>query len=111
MIKVMFRKANEKYPKLYRVISCMSSISGGGGRQEKIFGVCMGVSRIYPKQQQWDAMGIPVIPDIETVWINDYGDITQVTYNSRDYDFKKEHDAEMFYNAIRTELALEELEG
>jgi hypothetical protein len=45
----------------------------------------------------------------ELAWINDYGDITEVKYNGRTYDFKKEHDAEMFYNAIETELALEKL--
>lgn len=47
----------------------------------------------------------------ELVWINDYGDITEVKYNGRTYDFKKEHDAEMFYNAIETELALDNLNG
>lgn len=106
MIKVMFRKKNEKIPKLYQVFKCSSSVEGGGGRPERVFGVCMTVRRIYPKPW-WNGHSKP--PETELVWINDYGDITEVKYNSRDYDFKKEHDAEMFYNAIETELALDEL--
>lgn len=39
MIKVMFRKKNEKIPKLYQVFACSSSVEGGGGRAERIFGV------------------------------------------------------------------------
>lgn len=38
----------------------------------------------------------PPSPGIRRVWINDYGDITEVKYNGRTYDFKKKHDAEMF---------------
>lgn len=106
MIKVMFRKKNEKIPKLYQVFACSSSVEGGGGRAERIFGVCLNVKRIYPKPI-WDGKSEP--PGIHLVWINDYGDITEVKYNGRTYDFKKEHDAEMFYNAIETELTLEEL--
>lgn len=106
MIKVMFRKKNEKIPKLYQVFECSSSVEGGGGRAERIFGVCLSVKRIYPKPI-WNGISDP--PGIKLVWINDYGDITEVKYNGRTYNFKKEHDAEMFYNAIETELALEEL--
>ena len=106
MIKVMFRTKYEKIPKLYQVFDCSSSVEGGGGRPERIFGVCLNVKRIYPKPI-WDGKSDP--SGIRHAWINDYGDITEVTYNGRIYDFKKEHDAEMFYNAIKTELALEEL--
>jgi hypothetical protein len=106
MIKVMFRTKYEKIPKLYQVFDCFSSIEGGGGRPERIFGVCLNVKRIYPKPI-WDGISDP--PGISQAWINDYGDITEVKYNGRTYDFKKEHDAEMFYNAIETELALEKL--
>ena len=110
MIKVMFKKKFEKIPKLYQVFECTSSVEGGRGKAERIFGVCLSVKRIYPKQK-WDGMSDPPgIPfGIRQAWINDYGDITEVKYNGRTYDFKKEHDAEMFYNAIKTELALEEL--
>jgi hypothetical protein len=106
MIKVMFRTKYEKIPKLYQVIDCSSSVEGGGGRKERIFGVCLSVKRIYPKPK-WDGKSDP--SEIRQAWINDYGDITEVKYNGRTYDFKKEHDAEMFYNAIETELALEKL--
>lgn len=106
MIKVKFRTKYEKIPKLYQVFYCSSSVEGGGGRPERIFGVCLSVKRIYPKPI-WDGKSDP--QGIRHAWINDYGDITEVTYNGRTYDFKKEHDAEMFYNAIETELALEEL--
>lgn len=106
MIKVMFRMKYEKIPKLYQVFDCSSSVEGGGGRPERIFGVCLNVKRIYPKPK-WDGKLDP--SGIRQAWINDYGDITEVKYNGRTYDFKKEHDAEMFYNAIETELALEEL--
>ena len=106
MIKVKFRTKYEKIPKLYQVFDCTSSVEGGGGRAERIFGVCLRVKRIYPKPK-WD--GISKLSEFRQAWINDYGDITEVTYNGRTYDFKKEHDAEMFYNAIETELALEKL--
>lgn len=106
MIKVMLRTKYEKIPKLYQVFECSSSVEGGGGRAERIFGVCLSVKRIYPKPI-WDGKSDP--PGINLVWINDYGDITEIKYNGRMYDFKKEHDAEMFYNAINTELALEKL--
>ena len=106
MIKVKFRTKYEKIPKLYQVFACSSSVEGGRGRSERIFGVCLNVKRIYPKPI-WDGKSDP--PGIRQAWINDYGDITEVMYNGRTYDFKKEHDAEMFYNAIETELALEEL--
>lgn len=106
MIKVMFRTKYEKIPKLYQVFGCSSSVEGGGGRPERIFGVDLTVKRIYPKPI-WDGKSDP--PGIRHAWINDYGDITEVKYNGRTYDFKKEHDAEMFYNAIETELALEKL--
>ena len=108
MIKVMFRKKNEKIPKLYQVFACSSSVEGGGGgRAERIFGVCLSVKRIYSQAKWWD--GDRNLTKTELAWINDYGDITEVKYNGRTYDFKKEHDAEMFYNVIETELALEEL--
>jgi hypothetical protein len=106
MIKVKFRTKYEKIPKLYQVFDCSSSVEGGRGRPERIFGVCLSVKRIHPKPK-WDGISKP--SEIRQAWINDYGDITEVTYNGRTYDFKKEHDAEMFYNAIETELALEEL--
>ncbi len=106
MIKVMFRTKYEKIPKLYQVFDCSSSVEGGGGRAERIFGVCLSVKRIYPKPK-WN--GKSDSPGIRQAWINDYGDITEVKYNGRTYDFKKEHDAELFYNAIETELALEKL--
>lgn len=106
MIKVKFRTKYEKIPKLYQVFNCSSSVEGGRGRAERIFGVCLSVKRIYPKPK-WDGISKP--SEIRQAWINDYGDITEVTYNGRTYDFKKEHDAEMFYNAIETELALEKL--
>jgi hypothetical protein len=106
MIKVMFRTKYEKIPKLYQVFDCSSSVEGGRGRPERIFGVCLSVKRIHPKPK-WDGISKP--SEIRQAWINDYGDITEVTYNGRTYDFKKEHDAEMFYNAIETELALEKL--
>lgn len=108
MIKVMFRKKYEKIPKLYQVFDCSSSVEGGGGRAERIFGVCLTVKRIYPRLT-WDGMSDPSGSNL--VWVNDYGDITEVKYNGRTYDFKKEHDAEMFYNAIETELALDNLNG
>lgn len=106
MIKVMFRTKYEKIPKLYQVFDCSSSVEGGGGRAKRIFGVCLSVKRIYPKPK-WDGMSDS--HEIRHAWINDYGDITEVKYNGRTYDFKKEHDAEMFYNAIETELTLEKL--
>lgn len=106
MIKVKFRTKYEKIPKLYQVFECLSSVEGGGGRAERIFGVYLRVKRIYPKPK-WDGKSDP--SEFRQAWINDYGDITEVTYNGRTYDFKKEHDAEMFYNAIKIELALEEL--
>jgi hypothetical protein len=106
MIKVKFRTKYEKIPKLYQVFDCSSSVEGGRGRPERIFGVCLSVKRIHPKPK-WDGISKP--SEIRQAWINDYGDITEVTYNGRTYDFKKEHDAEMFYNAIETELALEKL--
>jgi hypothetical protein len=106
MIKVKFRTKYEKIPKLYQVFDCSSSVEGGRGRPERIFGVCLSVKRIHPKPK-WDGISKP--SEIRQAWINDYGDITEVTYNGRIYDFKKEHDAEMFYNAIETELALEKL--
>lgn len=105
MIKVKFRTKYEKIPKLYQVFDCSSSVEGGRGREERIFGVCLSVKRIYPKPK-WDGKDPS---GIRQAWINDYGDITEVTYNGRTYDFKKEHDAEMFYNAMETELALEKL--
>jgi len=107
MIKIMFRTKYEKIPKLYQVFDCSSSVEGGGGREERIFGVCLTVKRIYPKSDPIWASG--KVPLSKHIWVNDYGDITEVTYNGRIYDFKKEHDAEMFYNAINTELALEKL--
>lgn len=107
MIKVMFRTKYEKIPKLYQVFDCFSSIEGGGGRPERIFGVCLNVKRIYPKSDPIWASG--KVPLSKHIWVNDYGDITEIKYNGRMYDFKKEHDAEMFYNAIKIELALEEL--
>ena len=106
MIKVKFRTKYEKIPKLYQVFDCSSSVEGGRGRPERIFGVCLSVKRIYPKPK-WDGKSVP--SEFRQAWINDYGDINEVTYNGRTYDFKKEHDAEMFYNAIETELALEKL--
>ena len=106
MIKVKLRTKYEKIPKLYQVFDCSSSVEGGRGRPERIFGVCLSVKRIHPKPK-WDGISKP--SEIRQAWINDYGDITEVTYNGRTYDFKKEHDAEMFYNAIETELALEKL--
>lgn len=109
MIKVMFRKKYEKIPKLYQVFECSSSVEGGGGRAERIFGVCLSVKRIYSQAKWWD--GDRNLTKTELVWINDYGDITEVMYNGRTYDFKKEHDAEMFYDVIETELALDNLNG
>ncbi len=106
MIKVMFRTKYEKIPKLYQVFDCSSSVEGGGGRAERIFGVCLNVKRIYPKPK-WDGKSDPL--GIRRVWISDCSDITEVKYNGRIYDFKKEHDAEMFYNTIETELVLEKL--
>lgn len=107
MITVLIKLANEKIPAKFQVIGCDSSIEGGGGRLERIFGVCLTVRRIYPKSDSiWTSGKSPVCRHI---WVNDYGDITEVIYNSRKYDFKKKHDAEMFYNAITTELALEGL--
>lgn len=106
MIKVKFRTKYEKIPKLYQVFECTSSVEGGRGRPERIFGVDLTVKRIYPKPK-WD--GKSDSSGLRHAWINDYGDITEVTYNGRTYDFKKEYDAEMFYNAIKIELALEEL--
>ena len=109
MIKVMFRKKLETIPKLYQVFVCSSSVEGGGGRAERIFGVCLTVRRIYPQAKWWD--GDRNLAKTELAWINDYGDITEVKYNGRIYDLKKEHDAEMFYNVIETELALDNLNG
>ena len=106
MIKVMFRTKYEMIPKLYQVFECTSSVEGGRGRAERIFGVCLTVKRIYPKPK-WNGKSDPL--GIRQAWINDYGDITEVKYNGRIYDFKKEHDAELFYNAIETELELEKL--
>lgn len=107
MITVLIKLANEKIPKKFQVIDCDSSTEGGRGRPERIFGVCLTVKRIYPKSDPIWASG--KVPLHRHIWVNDYGDITEVKYNGRIYDFKKEHDAELFYNAIKTELELEKL--
>ena len=105
MITVFLKSVNEKYNHEYEVFDCNKSIQGGGGRPVRTFGVCLVAKLVRPVR----GFGSCAVPERELVWIDDYGSITKVTYNRKEYDFKKEGVAEMFYNAIKTELALEEL--